>query len=96
METVNYFKQNKSDVYVLLLDATKTFDKVNFFKLFYLLMDRGMIPLLNFRCLLYMHTNQHLNVSWNNSMSLCFSNTNGEMQGGFCPPFYSLSILMKR
>ena len=27
METVNYFQQNKYDVYVLLLDATKAFDK---------------------------------------------------------------------
>ena len=46
METVNYFQQNKSDVYVLLLDATKAFDKVNYVKLFNLLMDRGMNPLL--------------------------------------------------
>ena len=34
METVNYFQQNKSDVYVLLLDATKAFDKVNYVKTF--------------------------------------------------------------
>ena len=27
VETVNYFQQNKYDVYVLLLDATKAFDK---------------------------------------------------------------------
>ena len=40
LETVNYFQQNKYDVYVLLLDATKAFDKVNFVKLFNLLMDR--------------------------------------------------------
>ena len=39
MEIVNYFQQNKSDVYVLFLDATKAFDKVNYVKLFYLLMD---------------------------------------------------------
>ena len=29
-------------------------------------MDRGINPLL-IKCLLYMYTNQHLNVSWNNS-----------------------------
>ena len=33
---------------------------------------------------LYVHlfTNQHLNVSWNNSMSMYFSTTNGVTQGG--------------
>ena len=40
METVNYFQQNISIyVYVLLLDATKAFDKVNYAKLFNSLMD---------------------------------------------------------
>ena len=52
METVNYFQQNKSHVYVLLLDATKAFDKINYVILFNLLMDQGMNPLL-IRCLLY-------------------------------------------
>ena len=46
METVRYFQQNKSDVYVLILDATKAFDKVNYVKLFNLL--------ILIRCLLYM------------------------------------------
>ena len=29
-ETVNYFRKNNSNVYVMLLDATKAFDKVNY------------------------------------------------------------------
>ena len=32
-ETVNYFRKNKSNVYVMVLDATKAFDKVNYVKL---------------------------------------------------------------
>ena len=44
METVNYFKHNKSNAYVLILAATKASDKINYVKLFYLLMDRGMNP----------------------------------------------------
>ena len=64
METVNYFPHNKSDMFVLLLCA-KIFYKVNYVNLFYLLTDRGTNPWL-VRCLLYMYTNQHLNVSWNN------------------------------
>ena len=71
METV-YFQHNKSDVFVLLLDATKAFDEVNYVKC---QIDRGINPVL-IRCLLYMYTNQHLNISWNNSMSDYFSTTN--------------------
>ena len=74
---VNYFQHNKSDVFVLLLDATKS----NYVKLLDLLMDRGMNPLL-IRCLLYMYINQHLNVLWNNSMSDYFSTTRVVKQGG--------------
>ena len=59
MEIVNYFQHNKYDVYVLLSDATKAFDKVNYGKRFNLLMDRGINSLL-IRCLLYMNTNQPL------------------------------------
>ena len=94
METVIYFQQNKSDIYVLLLDATKAFDKENYVKLCNLLMERGMDPLL-IRCLLYMYTNQHLNVSWNNTTSIYFSTTSGVKQGGVRSQFYYLSILMK-
>ena len=53
-ETVNYFRKNKSNVYVMLLDATKAFDKVNYMKLFYQLIDRGINPFI-IRCLLYIH-----------------------------------------
>ena len=81
METVIYFQQNTSDVYVLLLDATQAVDRVKHVKHLNLLMGRGMNPLL-IRCLLYMNTNQHINVSWNNSISLYFPTTNGVKQGG--------------
>ena len=77
METVKNVQHNKYDV----LDATKTFDKVHYDKL----MARGINPLL-IRCLLYMYTNQHVNVSWNNSMSDYFSPTNGVKQGGVLSP----------
>ena len=38
MET-NYFQSNNSEVHVLLLDATRAFDRVNYVKLFQLLID---------------------------------------------------------
>ena len=85
METINYFQSNNSEVYVLLLDATRAFDRVKYVKLFQLLIDRGLNPLV-IRCLLYMYTNQHLNVSWNNHMSNYFDSSNGVKQGGVLPP----------
>ena len=85
METINYFQSNNSEVYVLLLDATRAFDRVNYVKLFQLLIDRGLNPLV-IRCLLYMYTNQHLNVSWNNHMSNYFDSSNGVKQGGVLSP----------
>ena len=34
-ETVKYFRKNNPNVYGMLLDATKAFDKVNYVKLFF-------------------------------------------------------------
>ena len=85
-ETVKYFRKNKSNVYVMLLDATKAFDKVNLVKLFYQLIDQGINPCI-IRRLLYMYTHQCINVSWNNSQSKYFSTTNGVKQGGFFPRY---------
>ncbi len=42
LETVNHFQQNNTDVYVLLLDASKAFDKVNYVKLSDPLLERGV------------------------------------------------------
>ena len=38
------------------------------------------------RCLLYMYTNQYLNIKWNSYMSKYFSTTNGVKQGGVLSP----------
>ena len=39
METINYYRQNNTDVYVLLLDASQALDRVNYVNLFQLLID---------------------------------------------------------
>lgn len=85
METVNYFTSNNSDAYVLLLDATKAFDTVNYIKLFNLLIERGVNPLY-IRCLLYMYTNHELNVHWNGQTSDYFPTSNGVKQGAVISP----------
>ena len=84
-ETVAYFNYNHTNVYTLLLDASKAFDRVQYCKLFEKLIERQMSPLV-LRLLLYMYTNQQLIVQWDNIKSDNFSITNGVKQGGVLSP----------
>ncbi len=54
--------------FIVFLDATKAFDKVNYCKLFRKLLHRNMSPLV-LRLLLYMYTNQSLREKWGNHFS---------------------------
>ena len=41
-EIIGYYNNHNSVVYACLVDATKAFDRLNYGKLFQLLLDRGM------------------------------------------------------
>jgi len=84
-EIISYYNSNRSNVYAVLLDATKAFDRVNYCKLFRKLLDRNISPLV-LRLLLYMYTNQSLKVRWGNHVSDKFSAQNGVKQGGVLSP----------
>ena len=87
-ETVQYYTENGGKpVYVLLLDASKTFDKVafNVDLLFNELRNRSMCPRIT-KLLYYMYTNQVCTVKWNNELSDCFNVSNGVKQGGVISP----------
>jgi len=43
-EAISYYSHNNSSVFCVFLDATKAFDRVNYCKLFRLLMERNMPP----------------------------------------------------
>ena len=60
-ETSSYYVNNGSTAHVLLLDASKTFDRENDCMLFQKLIDKGMCPLV-VRLLLHMYTHQILQV----------------------------------
>ena len=45
-ETISYYNANRSNVYALKLDASKAFDRVKFSKLFRILLNRQMSPLV--------------------------------------------------
>ena len=61
LEIIDYYIFNKSEVGVLLLDASKAFDRVNYYKLFNKLLKRNH-PSVLLRLLLYMYTTQSLRV----------------------------------
>ena len=84
-ETISHYNYNHTNVYTLLLDASKAFDRVNYCKLFEKLISRKMSPLV-VRLLLHMYTNQSLQVQWDNITSDSFSTTNGVKQGAVLSP----------
>ena len=92
VETIEYYKSNGSNVHVLLLDASKAFDRVNYIKLFEKMLKKGMCP-LTVRLLLNMYTEQKLQVKWNKLLTDKFNVTNGVRQGGVLSPlFYSIYV----
>jgi len=84
-ETVNYYVQRNSNVYVCLLDASKAFDRVQFGKLFKLLLSRD-VPHAILRILLHWYTHHSVKASWSNAISDSFSTLNGVKQGGVLSP----------
>ena len=46
METIEYYNENGSDGYLLLLDASKAFDCVEYVNLFNTLRDRNLCPIV--------------------------------------------------
>ena len=85
METIQYYCSRGSNVYALLLDATKAFDKVNYNKLFDILIGRNICPLI-IRLLLNMYLLSSAVVSWNGVLSDSFTISNGVKQGGVISP----------
>ena len=63
-ETIDYYNENKTDCYLLLLDASKAFDRVEYNQLFNRLRDRNMCPIV-LRLLINMYINQKIQVKWN-------------------------------
>ena len=68
----DYYNYNKSGMFVLLLDASKAFDNINYCKFFTDLLKPDVSPLV-LRLLLHMYTNQTLCVKWRYALSNLFS-----------------------
>ena len=80
LETIDYYVENNTDCYLLLLDASKAFDRVEYVKLFTILRDRKLCPIV-LRLLMNMYINQPIQVRWNNTLSNLCGISNGVKQG---------------
>ena len=85
LETVDYYLNNRGCVYAVSLDATKAFDRVEYTRLFELLIDRNVNPVYT-RLILNMYIEQRMCVKYNNTYSDWFSAANGVKQGGVLSP----------
>ena len=93
-EVVNYY--NRSDVHVVLLDASKAFDRVDHIKLFNILVGKGVCPTL-LKLLFNMYSQQTMSVQWGNVTSDAFKTSNGVKQGGVLSPIlFTLYIDISR
>ena len=89
-ETIQYYTENGGRaVYLLLLDASKAFDKVSYEKLFELLLTRNVCP--NIVKLLYYVYTSKCHVRWNNKQSDLFSVSNRVKQGSVISPLFLAS-----
>ena len=84
-ETISYYINNGNYVFSAFLDASKAFDRVNYCKLFKLLLKRDIPPCV-IRLVMSMYTDQSMFVKWNGSLSKKFSVSNGVKQGGVLSP----------
>ena len=83
--TIAYYKSYNSPVFACFLDASKAFDRVNYWKLFSKLIKRG-VSLIIVRLLSFWYSSQQFCVKWGNSTSAFFFTGNGVRQGGILSP----------
>ena len=92
-EILQYCITRGSSPLLLLLDASKAFDRVNYVKLFNFLIKKGICPLVA-RLLAGMYNKQQAQIKWGQSSSKMFRVTNGVKQGEFFHLFYFQFTLM--
>ena len=85
-QTVNYYINNGSHVFACFIDFSKAFDKVNYWKLFTMLLDDNISKNI-VKVLAFWYSVQEVCVRWQTSNSDNFTIGNGTRQGGVLSPF---------
>ena len=86
LETVNYFTNRGSSMFVCLLDLSKAFDTIKHDILFKKLSEK--IPPIFLRVVIFSYLYQKCAVKWGNAMSDTFSVSNGVRQGAVASPTF--------
>jgi len=76
------YSSNQSSVYCTFLDASKAFDRVQYCKLFRILIRRGL-PSCIVRILTVLYTSSQVRVLWAGLVSDYFPVSNGVKQGRY-------------
>ena len=85
-QTVNYYINNGSHVFACFIDFSKAFDKVNYWKLFNMLLDDNISKNI-VKVLAFWYSVQEVCVRWQTNTSENFTIGNGTRQGGVLSPF---------
>ena len=97
-EVVRHYHNHKGEVYAVLIDASKAFDRVHFDKIFEILQQKNL-PNCVIRLLIDMYLRQEVRTSWQGAKSEPFFTSNGVRQGGVLSPVLFtlyMDILLKR
>lgn len=84
--TVNYYTNRGIHVFLCFVDFSKAFDKINYWKLFNMLLDDG-ISVKMVQLLAFWYSHQVMCIKWNGVTSGCFTIANGTRQGGVLSPY---------
>ena len=85
LEFIDFYKKRNTTVFVTFLDASKAFDRVNYWLLFTKLIDKN-VPLFVVKLLMFWYTKQVMKVRWGNTLSSSFQVGNGVKQWGILSP----------
>ena len=88
-QTVDFYRNQDTPVYMCFLDVKNYFDRVNHWTLAKKLLDRN-VPLHIVKLFIYWYREQEFMVRWGNSLSMTFLCSNGIRQGGqlYCCVMY--------
>ena len=80
-ELIDYYKTRGTTVYVTFVDASKAFDRIDYWLLFDKMIKKG-VPLFIIKLLVVWYSRQRMFVRWGDTCSTTFCVTNGVKQGG--------------